>query len=192
VVGPTAARNCGSAGSYPVSDTWTLSNSYSGWEAVEVLLPVHVKSNQASFILNCLPKLNIHAEYQGDVWLTGTNFGAAQGTRNISVDGKLITNMPGWYVESWRNDLITVGCNCCDIFLFTHVYQIAITSGSTIISNTATFTCLYYHLDAWQGGNELSYPAGGVFQFGLGCFPTRVSSLDIRLDGVPLTVESVA
>jgi hypothetical protein len=41
------------AQSKPVSDTWTLSGDYSGWEAIEILTPNAVKSNRAMFTLTC-------------------------------------------------------------------------------------------------------------------------------------------
>jgi hypothetical protein len=45
-------------GSKPVSTTWTLGGpglpSYAGWEAIDVISPVHVESNKAAFKMQCV------------------------------------------------------------------------------------------------------------------------------------------
>jgi hypothetical protein len=53
---PTQTLVFSAAGTQSVGDTWTLGGSgfsYSGWEAVEILAPNSLTSNQAAFNLSC-------------------------------------------------------------------------------------------------------------------------------------------
>lgn len=143
---PIQTINFFSAGSRAVADTWTLSKGYSGWEAIEVVSPVKVKSGQASFTITCTPKPVItsithwHMGYPtGEFTVVGTNFGATQGSKNVRVDGTLVTH----YLAGWHDTAITIGLPV-PYYPWEHVYQFCIVDGSTVISNVYSQKFLYH------------------------------------------------
>jgi hypothetical protein len=142
--------NCPSAGVYPVNTTWTIGATYSGWEAIEVISPVAVKSDKAGFSLTCLPKPYIDMSntsfplsYEGDLYIDGKNFGASQGNRSVSFDGQPVLPKPGWSVKKWSDWRIVLNVKICDIILWDHTYQIAITEGGKVISNVLAIQYMY-------------------------------------------------
>jgi hypothetical protein len=51
--GPVQTLSFSGPGTQQVSTTWTLGEQYSGWQAIQILKPVEVQSNQAAFTLSC-------------------------------------------------------------------------------------------------------------------------------------------
>jgi hypothetical protein len=139
-----------------VEDTWTLGDTSSGWEAIQILFPAAYTSAHASFTLTCLPKPNITsivAHYwstpTAEVDINGTNFGAVQGTRSLQVDGAPVPAQ--WALDAWGDHLIVYAGG---ITHWEHVYQFAIVDGGTVISNV--FPMRFPYLA--DGG---AYPASG-------------------------------
>jgi len=64
-----------------------------------------------------------------EIDLVGTNFGATRGTKNVRLDGTLVTS----YIH-WANTGVTFTPPFALIY-WDHVYQFAIVSGSTVLSN---------------------------------------------------------
>jgi hypothetical protein len=73
--------------------------------------------------------------------IIGMNFGATQGTKNIHVDGTVITSLPGWSVIHWSDTKITVQAK--DIIPWEHVYKIVMVDGHKAISNVLLKRFLY-------------------------------------------------
>jgi hypothetical protein len=165
-VGPMITLYCGSAGSHSVSDTWTLASSCSGWEAIEVLSPPpspFMVNAKANFTLICVPSIQLDTAeaYRGRFFIAGHNLGNTQGTKDISLDGKLVSTLPGYSIESW-------GQSCCppqiwltypdDLIPWDHTYQIAITDGGKIVSNVL-MEKFYYYVETQGHGCT----PGGIF-----------------------------
>jgi hypothetical protein len=134
--------NCLGAGVYPVQNTWTPGDTFSGWEAIEVISPALVRSERASFTLTCLPKpyIDMSDIYQplisnGDLYIDGKNFGTSKGNKNVCFDGQPVLPKPGWIVKQWSDNRIILNIRICDIILWDHTYQISITEGGKVISN---------------------------------------------------------
>ena len=145
---PVQTINFFAAGSKAVADTWTLSKSYSGWEAIEVVSPVKVKSGQANFTITCTPKPVItstkheHMGYPGGEFsIMGTNFGTTKGSKNVHVDGTVVTNYMG---IAWKDTYL---CFVLPVpyIPWEHVYQFCIVDGSTVISNVFSQRFLYHY-----------------------------------------------
>ena len=144
---PVQTANFFSAGTKAVTDTWTLGKSYSVWEAIEVVSPVKVKSGQANFTITCTPKPVItstkheHMGYPGGEFsIMGTNFGTTKGSKNVHVDGTVVTNYMG---ISWKDTYL---CFVLPVpyIPWEHVYQFCIVDGSTVISNVYSQKFLYH------------------------------------------------
>ena len=132
--------NCPAAGSYQASKTITLTDKYIGWVAVQVTSPIAVQSNQVALQIKCKPKPTITSaalKYGGspvpEMDITGTNFGSSQGTQSIRVDGTPISSLPGWSVLHWGETLISLSTS--GVTPWEHTYQLAVTEGSTTLSN---------------------------------------------------------
>jgi hypothetical protein len=145
---PLQTANFFSAGTKVVTTTWTLGKSYSGWEAIEVVSPVKVKSGQANFKITCIPKPVItsikheHMGYPtGEFTIMGTNFGTTKGSKNVHVDGTAVTNFMG---ISWKDTYL---CFVLPVpyIPWEHVYQFCIVDGSTVISNVYSQKFLYHY-----------------------------------------------
>jgi hypothetical protein len=63
----------------------------------------------------------------------GKGFGSVRGTRNVQVDGALITSLPGCQILGWSDTMIEI--HGIDIIPWEHVYQFAVTEGHSVISN---------------------------------------------------------
>ncbi len=50
---PVQALHFAAAGSRQVNETWTIGMNYSGWEAIQILSPAELQSNQAPFQITC-------------------------------------------------------------------------------------------------------------------------------------------
>ena len=87
-------------GTQNVADTWTLGGDklphYRGWEAIKVLSPKEVISNQAAFELRCNPPLNSAISAHGNVdwhidtaneFLFGVDMGGHNTAANHAPDG---------------------------------------------------------------------------------------------------------
>jgi ligand-binding SRPBCC domain-containing protein len=136
-----------SAGTRTVTTTWTLGHSYSGWEAIEVSAPVKVTSNHANFTITCTPKPVItstrheHMGYPGGEFsLIGINFGTTKGSKNVQVDGTVVTNFMGL---PWKDTYLCFALPVPYI-PWEHVYQFCIVDGSTVISNVFSQRFLYH------------------------------------------------
>jgi hypothetical protein len=159
--------NCPSAGVYPVNTTWTIGATYSGWEAIEVISPVAVKSEKAPFTLTCLSKPQIDELYPENTNLQdtnftvfGNNFGATQGNKNVTLDGQPALPKPGWSVELWSDKQIFITIKTCDIIIWDHPYQIAITDGGQVVSNVVSRRFLY--MVRIHSGQENYFPGQAI------------------------------
>jgi len=178
---PVQTINFFAAGSKAVADTWTLGKSYSGWEALEVISPVHLKSGQANFSITCTPKPVItsvgHEHYgypTGEFTVVGTNFGTTQGSKNVRVDGALVTH----YATGWHDTYNTFGLPV-PYTPWEHVYEFCIVDGSLVISNVFSQRFLYHYEKVIPGegpvGTEVSLtvfnlpasPGGLVLKIGI-------------------------
>jgi hypothetical protein len=177
------------AGVMPVEDTWTLGDTYSGWEAIQIVSPVAYTSPHASFTLTCLPKPNIVGAFNKhfgspvpELDITGTNFGATQGTKNVQIDGHLITAMPGWSMEWWHDyqiSLMTGG-----LIPWEHVYQIAIVDGGAVISNVYSVRFLY----KGDGTNPASGLPGSTFTAYFWEVPPAPGGLVLKMGSAACTI----
>ena len=102
----------------------------------------------ALVVIDVLAKPNItdaNLKYLGwpepEMDITGTNFGAVRGTKNVQVDGALVTALPGWSISRWSDTSITLQAK--DIIPWEHIYKIAIVEGSAVISNVLSKRFLY-------------------------------------------------
>ncbi|OGD28952.1 MAG: hypothetical protein A2Y56_04305 [Candidatus Aminicenantes bacterium RBG_13_63_10] len=144
----TSTLNCPAAGSYQASKTITVTDKYIGWVAVQVTSPVSVQSNQVALQIKCKPKPTITSaalKYGGspipEMDIIGASFGSSQGTKSIKIDGTLIAAMPGWSVLHWGETLISFSTS--GVTPWEHTYQLAVTEGSTTISNIYSARFLY-------------------------------------------------
>jgi hypothetical protein len=64
-----------------------------------------------------------------------------QGTRNVQIDGTLVTALPGWSIIHWSNT--TISLQAKDVIPWEHVYQIALVDGKMLISNILSKRFLY-------------------------------------------------
>jgi hypothetical protein len=136
-----------SAGTKSVADSWTLGKSYSGWEAIEVVSPVNITSNHANFTITCLPKpiiTSVKHEHLGlpggEFTIRGTNFGTTKGSRDVTVDGTVATNL---FNVHWTDTYVCFGLPVPYI-PWDHVYQFCVVEGGTVISNVFSQRFLYH------------------------------------------------
>jgi hypothetical protein len=175
--------NCPSAGVYPVNTTWTIGATYSGWEAIEVISPVSVKSEKAPFTLTCLPKplitvtLSNPCLRDSDIWIMGQNFGAAQGNKNVTLDGTPALPKPGWSVLKWTDNLIVLRIRTCDIIIWEHPYQVAITDSGQVVSNVVS-TKFDYQMTVH--GGQLNFYAGQAITLDVRDLPPASSGYILR------------
>jgi hypothetical protein len=180
----TITLACGGAGSYPVSDTWSIGiNHYSGWKAIEVLSPVSIKSNKATFMVECLPPPTIEEAYIfGDrLDIYGYNFCTAQGlgTKDFSLDGKLLSTLPGYSLMNWRHNPPAYDMAEFkypdDIIPWEHTYQFGVTDGGKIVSQVYAWK-FYYYIRGPQG-----CPVGCPFDFDVVQLPATQDGLTVNL-----------
>jgi hypothetical protein len=114
--------------------------------------------------------------------IIGTNFGATQGTKNIQIDGTLITSLPGWSVIHWSNTTVTVQAK--DIIPWEHIYKIALTNGGTVISNVLSKRFLYT-IDGIQPTSGLVNSTVKVYIWDL---PVAPGGLVLKLGSVNFTI----
>jgi hypothetical protein len=173
VVIPVSGKNI-------VDDTWTLGGTTSGWEAIQIISPAVYTSAHASFTLTCLPKPNITgvtATYSGfptpELDIAGTNFGAAQGTRSVQVDGG---PPPAYWTQYvWGDHHILYGGG---VIPWEHVYQFAIVDGGSVISNVFPKRFLY---KADGGPSPTSAHVGTQFHIYFWTLPTPQGSLVLKM-----------
>lgn len=177
------------AGSKTVDDSWSLGDTFSGWEAIQIISPTHSTSAQASFALTCLPKPNITGAMQKhfgsptpELDIMGTNFGAAQGTKNVQIDGHLITAMPGWSMEWWHDTVVSLQTG--GIIPWEHVYQIAIVDGGSVISNVYSAR---FHYKA-DGTNPVSGMPGSTFTAYFWELPAVPGGLVMKMGSATCTI----
>ncbi len=135
------------AGEGIVDDTWTLGATYSGWEALEIVSPAAYTSPRASFTVTCPPKPNITGVVShnfgspfAEIDISGSNFGAVQGTRAVQIDGAPLSSKPGWVIEAWKDNMVVLGGG---LVPWEHLYQFAVTDGGSVISNVFSVRFLY-------------------------------------------------
>lgn len=190
--------NCPGAGVYPVQTTWTPGATFSGWEAIEVISPVSVKSEKAPFSLTCVPRPFIDSEplntklydfpsFTG-LQIDGKNFGTTQGNKNVTLDGQPVLPKPGWSIDNWWDHQIVLRIKPCDIIVWEHPYQIAITDGGQVVSNVVTMRFLY--LTAIHGG-QTNYLPGSAVTLDVKNLPPSSSGYTLKLawwQKSPLTI----
>jgi len=170
------------SGTNVVEDTWMIGDTYKGWEAIQIISPAAYTSPHASFIMTCLPKPNITGAVQKhfgspvpELDITGVNFGAAQGTKNVQIDGHLITAMPGWSMEVWGDHQISLMTG--GVIPWEHIYQIAVVDGGSVISNIYAARLLY----KFDGTNPSSGIPGSPFVLYLWSAPAAQGSLVLKM-----------
>ncbi len=195
-LGPLTNLSCTHAGSYGVTYTWTLSGPYNawyqGWVALRVVYPVAVESNKAQIGLEChlkTPEINpdfLNTYIYGGppktprLYVRGWNFGAAQGTRNVTLDGVPALPRPGWQLVSWSDGSIAIDVRICDLILWDHVYQMAITENGKVISNTIPFRPLYYLATP---NDQIYYHAGDTLILNVYNLPASPAGYAVKFYG---------
>jgi hypothetical protein len=177
---------CPVAGPRKVKTEWTLSGSYSGWEKIEVIAPQAVTSNQATFSLTCKPRPAISVgingpdlNYDGSLYIQGSNFGATQGTLNVSLDGQPALPRPGWSVSQWTSNRIVLQTRICDITIWDHTYQLAITDAGRVVSNVVPVKFVYpFHRSP---GGDLVVSAGHELTLNLQNLPLSRIGYALRM-----------
>lgn len=177
------------AGSKAVTDTWKLNMSYSGWEAIEVLSPVKIKSSQANFTITCTPKPVItsvgheHLGYPtGEFTVVGTNFGATQGSKNVTVDGAIASLIGGLH---WKDTSIPIILPVPYI-PWEHIYQFCIVDGSTVISNVYSQRFLYHYEKLFPDNG----PIGTEVRLPVFNLPASPGGLVVKIGTSTMTVTS--
>jgi hypothetical protein len=184
--GPMVSLSCPVAGTYPVNTTWTIGATYSGWEAIEVISPVAVKSDKAGFSLTCLPKPYIDPDYLNTkltdtvLQLYGNNFGNTQGNKKVTLDGQPTLPKPGWSLVQWKDNCIRIALRPCDVVMWDHVYQLAITEGNQVVSNVVQFRFLF---QMSTPNNQFNYTAGQTLVINVYNLPPSQVGYDLRIYG---------
>jgi hypothetical protein len=129
-------------------------------------------------------KLKYLGSPEPEMDIIGMNFGATQGTKNIKVDGTLITSLPGWSMIHWSNTTVTVQAK--NIIPWEHIYKIALTDGGTIISNVLSKRFLYT-IDGIQPTSGLVNSTVSVYIWNL---PAAPGGLVLKLGSVNFTILS--
>lgn len=180
--------NCPQAGTYPVKTSWTLTQTYNGWIVLKIVSPEAVESNKANFYLTCHPKVEINPDFLNTklvygppntpvLQISGWNFGSSQGTRNVSLDGTPVLPRPGWSLVSWTDMTIQIKVRICDLIIWDHIYQMAITEGGQIVSNTIPFRPLYIPATP---GNQINYYPGSTLSFAVYNLPVSSAGYSVR------------
>ena len=174
----TVNLNCPGAGSYSAKDEWTVSTNTSGGEVLEVLSPVSVKSNQAAFHFTCAPTPVITGVESGggDMIIWGKNLGQ-QGTRDISIGGKLVSQTPGYKIDSWgTNPPTAIFLQTANDLIPLNAYGFVIMDGGKMISNIYDARILF---SLWV--KQDAVPAGGTLSVGVYQLPLSQSAMGLRL-----------
>ncbi len=164
-------------GSKAVSTSWTLGKTFSGWQAIQIISPEALKSNQASFSINCTPKPLIssltyfhYGMPTAHINLKGTDFGAVQGSRTILVDGNPVTLL------SWTDT--TLSFSHGNLIPWEHTYKYWIQDGGAVISNV--FEKRYFYRIAQFTPTGGAAP-GAEFTVNVWNLPTAPGGLEVRL-----------
>jgi len=182
---------CKGAGTYKAAKTIAVTGSYSGWVAVQVTAPVSVQSNKVMLQIKCQPKPHITSaklNYGGDpipeIDISGSGFGASQGTKNIQVDGVLVSSKPGWNVLHWSDTSITI--NTTGVIPWDRIYQIAVTEGSIVVSKIYSAKFLYT-IDGVNPGRGVP---GSTVQVTIWSLPSAQGSYSLMVGGRVMPIVS--
>jgi len=180
-----------SAGTYQAVKTLPVTGDFSGWVAAQVTSPVSVQSNKVALDIKCHPKpsiLSANLHYGGspvpEMDVSGTNFGASQGTKNIKIDGTLISAMPGWSVLHWGDSAISLMTS--GVTPWEHTYQIAVTEGNAVVSNVyaARFPYTIDSVNPPSGGY------GSTVQVAVWSLPQAQDSYKLDVGGIYMDILS--
>ena len=106
-----------------------------GAAALVAQLPAKKVDIPANPALARIPHINsvahhIYGDPPPEIDLVGTNFGATKGTKNVRIDGTLVTS----YILGWHDTSLSFNPPFTFIY-WDHVYQFAIVDGATVLSN---------------------------------------------------------
>ena len=181
--------NCPSAGSFKAVKTITLTQSFTGWVAVQVTSPVAVESNQVALQIKCTsgappPQANItkvswvvctvHSS-QLNFSLQGAHFGASQGTKQVRIG-----TLTGWEALMWTDSTIEVR-GPTNIVPWTQTYPVSIVDGGETVSNTVQ-TRFPFRLELeGVAGNPVQVPAGSTLNISIYGLPAAQGGLTVKL-----------
>lgn len=132
---PVKFLSFSAAGKKIVTTSWTLGANYSGWQAIEVLAPVKLKSENAVFSATCLPRPVIsevilacsQTPDEVEIHVRGSHFQGSRPRRLLMDDKELGIDSDDSLIIKWmsRSSVVFPG----------RVYNFAISEDGVVISN---------------------------------------------------------
>ena len=175
---PLKSLQFSAAGKKIVSASWTLGANYSGWQAIEILAPVRLKSENAVFTATCLPRPIISevilacSQTPGEVEIhvRGSHFQGSRPRRLLMDNKELGIGSDDNLIVKWmsRSTVVFPG----------RVYNFAISEDGVVISNvfSTSFLMMIGGLNPPQ-----AHPGDRIEIAGCGFGPRRRGvSLELR------------